>query len=84
MSDEDNSSFIIIIHLSYHADEILPFEVVLEFEGKIQFVMLISINVFFQWFTDKQAVTDADIEDFDSHCHPFYQRPLLDAFHEAF
>lgn len=33
VSDGASSSFMIIIHLNYHPDEILPYEVVLELEG---------------------------------------------------
>lgn len=36
VSDESNQSFIVCIQLIYRADRILPYDVVLELEGKIK------------------------------------------------
>jgi hypothetical protein len=34
--------------------------------------------------TDKTDFTDEDMNEFEIHCSPFFHRPLLIAFREAF
>lgn len=33
---------------------------------------------------DQKDLSDEDYDDFKSHCNPFFSKPLLEAFREAF
>ena len=44
----------------------------------------IDVNNTFLLSADRQDLSDGDYDDFKSHCNPFFSKPLLEAFREAF
>ena len=90
-SDDSDRNFIVRILLKYNSDEILPYDVELEFEGKKTkkktIISVYSKTLFIlHWMlsTDQQDFTDKDMADFELHCNPFFRLPLLKAFRAAF
>jgi hypothetical protein len=93
VSNESDKNFNVTISLNYKSDEILPYNVDLEFESKTNKVVPVgccNLN-FNDWFrivecvdTETKDFSDETMADFELHCNPFFKLPLLKAFQEAF